>query len=404
MANTLHNMKLLSVSKKIVLYFILLLTLLILLYISLTLEARGDESTVYLNSFNQASSKFPLIDLSPYWAISSFYLWIVAALGYFFSTFTQLTNLESGRLFSLACWVGIFIISAKASVKKFPWASIMVLFNPYLLVYATRAHPLVPGLLLFTAFWITAKKNSFALILLPFAVNFQVFIAGTCGLFFPSYPFKKTEIVKFLIISVVALIGILITLITWGGLFPEKFYTSDFYKLEHVGGTPSFGYPVSVLLLSGLPLWFIGQRNFREVTFDSFQTRIVAIAVLTGCLILFFLPRGVLGIASLGTKQLLGAPNKVTWIVVYGLIGLGWLRVHRDQLSLFFALLGSGILLITLPYFYERISFFATFAPCLAWSLMPDNNSSITPNYFFYTLILIIMLSLSVFYQYFGSL
>lgn len=396
-------MKFFSINKETALYFILLFTLFILLYFCLTLESRGDEANLYLNSFKQASSKFPLIDLSPYWPISSFYLWIVAALKYCGSIYPQLTHLEIGRLFSLFCWFLLFFIPIKLNGNKFPWATVIVLFNPYLLVYATRSHPLVPGLLLFTLFWIVIQRNKAALILLAFAVNFQVFIAGTCGLFIPSYPFKKAEILKFLTISIAGVSGILITLVTWGGIFPENFYQSDLYKFEHIGATPSFGYPISVLLLSGLPLWFIGKRSFKEITSNSLQNQLVLISVLTGCIILFFLPKEIIGITSLGTKQLFGSSEKFVWITIYGLAGLGWLRVHRDHVPLFFGLLGSSILLITLPYFYERISFFASFAPCIAWTLMPDSTSN-QPLHKFYPLILVIFLVLSILYQYCGSL
>lgn len=384
-------------------YIVLFLSFSTLLYFCFTTVARGDEGTVYLGAFKQAYFKFPLLDVNPYWPISSFYLWIVAALAHILPEIPQLTYIIPGRLFSLFCWGVLFVISKKINNNQFPWAATFILFNPYLLTYATRAHPLVPGLLIFLFFWIGIQKNKkAAFVLLPLAVNFQVYIGGTIGLFFPKLPLKKKDVVRFIVLVSLAISGVIITWLTWDGLFPGNFYKSDFYKYEHAPGSPSFGYPITVLLLAGLPLWFAGQRTFTEIKSNKVESRFILLTVLMGCLILAVLPDKLLGIVNIGSKQLVGSWSKFTWIFIYGVIGLGWLRVHRDHYHLLFSLLGSGILLITLPYFYERISFFATFAPCLAWSTR--QSSYIASSSRFTSLILIIFLFFSILYQLLGNL
>lgn len=385
-------------------YIILFSTFSILLYFCLTKTSKGDEGDLYLSSFNQAYLKFPSLDLSPYWPISSFYLWIIAALDHTFSVIPFRNSIITGRLFSLFSWVGIFIIARKMNNNNFPWAASFVLFNPYLLTYATRAHPLVPGLLIFLLYWFgIQKKQKIAFALLPLAVNFQVFIGGSVGSFFPCFPYKRKEVIRFIGIAILAASGVILTWITWGGLFPANFYNSYLYKHEHIGGTPSFGYPITVLLLAGLSLWFSGQRTFSEIKSNNFETRIILISILAGCIALALLPDKLLGIVSIGSGFYIDSPwSKFIYIGIYGIIGLGWLRVHRDHYTLFFSLLGSGILLITLPYFYERISFFATFAPCLAWSIKPSLHLNFSSR--FASLILIVLLFFSVLYQLFGAL
>lgn len=384
-------------------YIVLFLTILVLLYFCFTEVPKGDEGDLYFNAFKQSFLKFPSLDLSPYWPISSFYLWGIAALEHFFPTVPSLAYLLTGRMLSLFCWIAMFMISKKMNQGEFPWAATIVLFNPYLLTYATRAHPLVPGLFLFLVYWAgIQKKRKIAFVLLPLAVNFQVFIGGSIGSFFPRFPLQKDDVIRFVGIALLAACGVILTWITWGGLFPANFYDSFLYKHEHIGGSPSFGYPVTVLLLAGVSLWFTGQKTIAEIKSNLRETRIVLIAVFMGCLLLALLPDTLLGIVSIGSRQLVAPWSRFTWIFIYGIIGLGWLRVHRDHYTLLFSLLGSGILLITLPYFYERISFFATFAPCLAWSTL--QRSYPPSSKFTALLILLTLLIFSAFYQFFGAL
>jgi hypothetical protein len=384
-------------------YIVLFFTICTLVYFCFTVTARGDEGTLYYGAFKQAHIKFPHIDMSPFWPVSSFYLWVITAVDHILPDVPSLAHLFAGRIFSTACWVAMFMICKKINNNEFPWGAAVVLFNPYLLVYATRAHPLVPGLLLFLIFWIgILRKKNVALILFPFAVNFQVFIGGAAGLFVPQLPLKKEEIIRFLGFGALAVSGVLLTWLTWGGIYPKNFYESDLYKHEHLTGSPTFQYPIAVLFLAGLSLWFGGQRSLSEIKSKTAETRTVLVVILVGCILLAILPDKLIGTVSAGSKLLVGSWSKFVWITIYGIIGLGWLRVHRDRYTLLFSLLGSGILLITLPYFYERISFFATFAPCLAWSTL--QRSRIPSSRFAPPFILTILTFFSALYQFFGAL
>ena len=379
------------------------LTFCILLYFCFFLQSRGDESFPYLYSFRQAYSKFPGIDLSPYWPVSSFYLWLIGGLEHLTRPFLPFEFLTVGRLFSLLCWLTILILGALFNQNRYPWKIAVVLFNPYLLVYATRAHPLIPALLLFLLFWFGVKSNrKIAYLLLPFAVNFQVFIGGAIGLFIPSrWPLKRNTFFEMAGFGLLALTGVILTWLTWGGVYPKHFIESDFYRTDHLNGKPSWGYPLSVVLLSGLPLWIIGSRGLKEFSQNKLYSISVISSVLISCLLLFAGPE-VLGITELAGKFLFGDSSKVLWISTYGFLGLGWLRLDRNQASLLFGLLGSSVVLIGLPYFYERISFFATFAPCLVYAATQENNPPKNPFLLFSAILIFVIFA--IIYELFGAL
>ncbi|UFH57291.1 hypothetical protein [Spirosoma sp. KNUC1025] len=119
-------------------------------------------------------------------------------------------------------------------------------------------------------------------------------------------------------------------------------------------------------MLAGTTLWIAGNRTIRDIQTHRVYSLSVVIATIFAAIVLYFIA-DIVGIAREGSHLLLGTYYQVGWVAGFGLLGLGWLRVHRDHYPLFFGLLGSAILLITLPYLYERISIFATIAPCLIW-------------------------------------
>jgi hypothetical protein len=311
----------------------------------------------------------------------------------------------SGRLFSIICWLLTLrlVLLEENSVQ---WKLLFLIFNPLLLVFATRAHPLVPAILLIYVYWkmLGNRRIASAGLLLTFAVNFQVYTGGIAAMLFSiwdKYFFKK-DIKDFAIIAAFAVAGVALTWITWGGLYPQQFLSHDFYRENHLNGTPSFGYLASILLLPGGYFFIIGDRPFNQLTNTSAYNFVVVILVVVCCFFLYF-TKEIIGVTSLATNQFFGPGGKVIYIALYGLVGLGWLRVHRDHFFLLFGLLGAGVLLVLLPYFYERITIFASFAPCLGWCLKSTQNEGTTHqvrSLVFCSLFVV----LAVIYEFYGSL
>jgi len=350
-------------------YGLIAITFFLLLYSAITQQAKGDEGGAYLPAFEQAFSLWPALDLSPYWSISSFYLWVVAALQAVVDPLASGKILLTGRLLSLACWFILVWVHARSGLYK----SLVVLFNPYVLIYSVRAHPLLPGILLFYIFWTLVRQNKKAgFLFLPFAVSFQVFIGGTVGLFMPTLPLQKGAVIRVVTIGLLALLGVLITWLSWGGMYPPKFVNHVFFQEYHVHGKPSFGYLATVFMMAGGVLWFIGNRTFEDIK-EHRTYSLVVIGLLILASIFLYKTATIVGIARQLSQSCL-ANDQLGWVLIFILIGLGWLRLHRDHYPLFFGLLGAAVLLVTLPYLYERISVFATIAPCLAWCSLQSSE------------------------------
>ncbi|MBD2755314.1 hypothetical protein [Spirosoma validum] len=353
-------------------YGLITVTFFILLYFSITLLARGDEGGAYLPTFQQAYEKWPALDMSPYWAVSSFYLWIIDGILYGLASLGLLGDylLLIGRVFSLLCW--LILVCTHATSGKYK--AMAILFNPYVLIYASRAHPLLPAILLFYLFWILIRQNKkIGLLFLLFAVNFQVFTGGAIGLFMPKFPLVRKEVLRVIGFGIVAISGVLITWYTWGGVYPVKFINHTFFQHQHVNGKPSFGYPFTVFMLAGSTIWLAGNRTINEIKQHQAYSWAVIAFMIIAAIALYFMAN-IVAIAREASQVILGNHYQIGWILLYTLIGLGWLRVHRDHYPLIFGLLGSAILLITLPYLYERISIFATIAPCLIWCGLSKNE------------------------------
>jgi hypothetical protein len=378
-------------------YGLIVVTLFVLVYFAITQQARGDEGGAYLPSFEQAYSVFPALDLSPYWSISSFYLWLIAALQAVTGDFAGAQFLLIGRILSILCWLGLVLATMRSGAYK----ALAVLFNPYVLIYCVRAHPFLPALLLFYIFWSLSQQHKKAgLLFLPLAVTFQVFIGGAIGLFMPKFPLQLNEVSRVVGLGLLAVSGVLITWLTWGGMYPPKFVNHVFFQEFHVNGKPSFGYLFTVLMLAGSILWLAGNRTISDIKRHKIYSWAVVGSLLVGAVALYFIA-DIVAIAREASQRLFGTYYQAGWVIGYALIGLGWLRLHRDHYALFFGLLGSAILLVTLPYLYERISVFATIAPCLAWCTLQKNEKQQQP------LILVmacLFVLISVAYQLYGSL
>jgi len=366
---------------------------------------KADEAYGYLRSFKQSNEIWPALDMSPYWTISSIYLWIISGFHRLINIFFGTDVIISGRIFSIICWL-LTLRIVLLEEKSVQWKLPVLIFNPLLLVFATRAHPLVPAILLIYVYWkmLGNKRIAGAGLLLTLAVNFQVYTGGIAAMLFAMWDknFFKKGLQDFAIIAAFAVAGVVLTWITWGGLYPQQFLSHGFYRENHLNGTPSFGYLASILLLPGGYFFIIGDRPYLQLARVSAYNLIVVVLILICCFFLYF-TKEIVGVTSLAINQIFGPSGKVIWIAIYGIAGLGWLRVHRDHFFLLFGLLGAGVLLVLLPYFYERITIFASIAPCLGWCLKSTQNEGTTHqvrSLVFCSLFVV----LAVIYEFYGSL
>ncbi|AQG78112.1 hypothetical protein AWR27_01335 [Spirosoma montaniterrae] len=379
-------------------YALVILATCLSLYLALTCQPKGDEGGLYLPAFEQAFDKWPAIDMSPYWPISSVYLWIIALLQALTGDSFGTQFIRIGRIVSLLCWMAVVVDLLRTG----RYQGFIVLFNPYVLIYAIRAHPFVPSILLFYLFWNLSRRNKVAgLFFLPFAVNFQVFMAGVVGLFMPPWPLHPTPVMRAFGLGLLVIVGVGLTFLTWGGIYPINFTKHHFYNHYQKTGSPTFAYVISVLLLAGMVFWVVGERSVAQIRHHAGYSLAVVGGVLLGSLFLFF-TTDIIGIAREVSVGVMGRAHPYGWVGAYGLLGLGWLRLHRDHYMVFFGLLVSALTLVSLHYFYERLSVFAFVAPCLAWCLAgvaPGRRHS-----WLLPLICSIFLVCSILYQRYGSL
>lgn len=354
----------------------------VLAYFVATNQSKGDEADWYLKSLQQSYKLFPQLDFSPYWTVSSFYLWIIATFHTFLTNFTDISILTSGRIFSLLSWVFLLLFALKHYPTRFTKV-LLIIFNPYFLVYATRAHPLVPSILMVLLFWyFLQKKSKLSGLFLVFAVNFQVFTGGITGMFLPDavINFTKSNIVKLITLVFIAICGVLITWLTWGGIYPEQFINHSFYTKYHKYGMLTYGYLPAMFMLSGATLWFIGDEPLKKTFRKKKQNGIILAFLILSGVVLYCVP-DITGSVNNVFIEIVPNWHKPLWIITYIILGLGWCRVNESRFSLIIGVLSCAILLVVLPYFYERIAVFASLSPCLLWILRNKEDNTLPQNY-----------------------
>ncbi len=351
-------------------YFSLLFfSLIVLLYFSFTVETRGDEGLYYQGAFAQAYARWPGLDWSPTWSLSSQYLWILSSAHAVFGSLFSTDMITSGRLLSVICWTVLAFLLLKEE-KGVRWKALLVLFNPYLLVYVTRAHPLVPAILLVYLFWkgIQHHNRIWGLYLLV-AVMFQVFTGGVAAMLLPASlkNIRWNSLRRPVLAGVFAVCGVLLTWLGWGGMYPEAFVNHSFFQEYHVNGTPSLGYVPMAFMVTGGAMWMAGDRPVCEM----FSQKIgwFSLLLVIGAVILYF-GKPVTGIVNTFSSGFLPDPYaKGALTLFFAFMGVGWLRVKRDRFMLCAGVLGCAVLMAVLPYLYERIAFFGCLAPSLLWIL-----------------------------------
>jgi len=370
------------------------LSSLYLLAVIATTAGKGDEVLYYLDTFQHAISVWPLIDLDPLWTVSPIYLWVVALIDQIFGD-----PIMSGRILSFLSFNAILSLQYfSAQKEKINWGYVIVLFHPFILVYACRAHPLLPTILFFVLFIKGMHKSRAYYLLLLMAVNFQVYVAGFVGGLLPVKDHKEwSKIREFFLIGTAAALGIVLIWVLWGGFYPEHFLETTFYKEVHVGGTISLGYIPLVFIFTGIYVLILGGENKYGVTAILFPLLLLLVFWLLG-----EEPTGMFSnfVSKLASK--LSVNKDILYYLVLFLFAFGWVRLNKGAVTMLLGLLGAAILLVPLPYLFERIAIFSSLSPLIYWSY--TENSAKNWNLKFVIPVILISLLASAGYFRFGSL
>jgi hypothetical protein len=93
-------------------------------------------------------------------------------------------------------------------------------------------------------------------------------------------------------------------------------------------------------------------------------------------IILLFLSDPVIGLIQSLQNRILGNSYSILTNLIYLFLGFGWLRINENKTVLICSVLMSGIILSTLPYFYERIGVFSMIAPMIVWVSLKKHELS----------------------------
>lgn len=333
---------------------VVLAVLLVQFVLATRLPPRGDELKFYAPHFEAAAAVWPgwSRDLLAH-PISPVYVWIAGAV----------SALPGGsviwmRLLSLAALggcIGTCLLSPRGRFLS----ALIVMIHPFVLVYSVRAHPFVPAIgCLWLAWRLRRGSPWWSGIPVMLASSLQPYLAATALLWGIGAAGGRREALRAIVIAgVFGGAGVCLTWAAFGGIYPERFLESEFYRRYHLDGEPSYAYLLMVPLLGGLYLWILGRHG------PTSRWIPIAIGALAISAVVFWIdpPLGPIRTATARLGLLTGP----AWIVIVGMMGAGWCRLHRDRAPLAGAVIASAAILSGLPYFYERIAWFGVL-PCLA--------------------------------------
>ncbi len=337
-----------------------------------------------------------MIDNDPIWPISCLYTWFVASVHLL--TFKVFPLVVVGRFLS-SCF---YILAIWKLLKDAPnkYISLLVISNPYVLIYATRAHPYTIGLccLVFFIQHDFRSKTKFHYLLLTIAVNFQIFFASIVCVVFKNFSIKTAflERKSFFLYLTSIVLGVLITYLLWGNLLPSKFTSTPFYKENYLPGKLTLGYfPLIYLLTGGYGYFFSNEKI-------TLKSNVFTLSLLIISFVWLCFSGPITGLNQSVQVRFLGETNKYFSLIIYLFLGIGWFRIIKNKHILWMSVLFSSLILSSLPYFYERIAAFAIIAPLLSWIRLNGHINFNNP--WLIKLTCFTSLIISVIYNFWGAL
>ncbi|KAA0217120.1 hypothetical protein EDM80_03595 [bacterium] len=304
-----------------------------------------DEILFYGGAVQKAAETWPALETNPYATAPAFFLWlwcIPAKLG--------AEPVIGARCISLAC----FALGAGLAISQRRNIELIVWLNPWVIVYAVRAHPLVGSMLLLTlALRCLERRPWLAAVLFALSAHFQVYMAGvTCALAWVHLrsPWKSRLAAGAMIAAAVA--GAASNLLLWGGRVPQALQAWIEPMIAARHGIPVLATLPMIPVAAGAYLWFFrGKIELWRLTAAGLAVWLVA-----------FLerPAGPIDVAS----KFLPA-HAVWWCLAWVAIAAGWVKAGRGANIVLVSALAAAAVLSNSPFSNERVACFASYGPVI---------------------------------------
>ncbi len=337
----------------------LILFVLALVVVAFNTPPKGDEKRGYIEPFTRAVEVWPRLNTTEvHHGLSPLYLWVTGGLG----------RLPGGpipwaRIVSLLCFVPI-VLTCLYTKEANGRLALLALFNPFVVFYAVRGHPIMPAMLFLWLGWLNARRRpalGYAGILA--AAHLQIYL-GAAALFW-AFAFgesRKEKITIFCRAAMWALLGICLNWWLIGGIYSESFYRSLQYQREHLYGSPSLGLLLLAPVCWGGTCWLLGCRAKTSIPMLLLGLAAGAIAAL-----LLHATRIPTGTIQAITDRF-GSAGPLLWGLTVLALAAGLARWPRSFWQLAVGSLPAVLFFSSLPFLYERLVWFACYAPAVLWA------------------------------------
>jgi len=333
--------------------------------VALLAPVRGDERDHYAMPLASATEAWPGLSTTKlHHGLSPWYLWCAAAAGK-----TGLSPVVAARMLSLAAFaiLAVSVVGALAPASRL-WG-LLVLLNPYVLLYAVRAHPFLPMLcaLWFAWRWRESHPRR-ALTLFALASNFQPYALGlaAAAAWVAGGDWRARARVLAALVAA-GLVGLAANWFVFGGLYPRAYRESDFMQALWSRSRPYPEIVLLALLLAGCYAWLACSRTPRR----RLALALVVSAISGALCVAWVEPVGVLHSLIAASKL----PTWPVWAAVLAVMGTGWACWRRFPVSLAMAIAGPACVLALQPFYYDRLAWFA----CLPGLLLHVTGDGVEP-------------------------
>lgn len=322
---------------------------------------RGDEARYYRMPLTASAEAWPELQFEHlHHGLSPLWLWMIGGLA-------QLPGSEIiwGRLLSWGCFGGCLCL-----LRRSPWA-ILLLLHPFIVIYACRAHPFMPGLFCFLgALCLPYSRWPVGAALFAGAAHLQGNLAALAPLFgFREQGLPLSErIRRSLWACTAAFAGIIGGWMMVGGMIAPNFYHSGIYQERWLRAShETWPYPLLAMAFTGGLLWLV---NF-SLRKKQFRLGILRLAVVGAALLAYApLPWGPMASAVNLTSEL----KKALWFLIMAGLLAGWLRAIPSPWLLVAGAVSGGVFFSLLPFYFERLAWWVALQAAFLWVLAEEDQ------------------------------
>lgn len=304
-----------------------------------------DEALFYGGAIEKAALTWPGLETNPRATAPAFFLWLWCIPAKFGAE-----PVIGARCVSLAC----FALGAGLAIRQRRNIELIVWLNPWVIVYAVRAHPLIGSMLLLTLAlrWMD-RRPLVAAVLFALSAHFQVYMAGAvCGLALVHLRSNWNQRLLAGAMIAAGLAGAGSNALLWGGRVPLELRSWIDAMVEDRHGIPVLATIPMVPVAAGAYVWFFRGRV------QLWRLGVAAVAV---WLVAWLeRPAGPIDVAS---KFLPG--HAVWWCLAWIVIASGWVKAGRGANLVLASALAAAAVLSNSPFSNERVACFASFGPVI---------------------------------------